>query len=181
MNALVKKTPNYTPFIMNFTSNFLNSTKLSTSILDYTNPPAYWSLSRQGTVHGIRPTVSGITTISNTTNNAFLMALPSPSVPNTNAPMELSPAMLAEKRLRVGLNAVRHASLTTQDQMAINRQARPITSIRSSTTFVTNQQQRPFTTHSRLVTSLPGQIAEANSTRSLDEEPSIESEKLSQS
>ncbi|KAI6190148.1 hypothetical protein M3Y97_00085400 [Aphelenchoides bicaudatus] len=133
-------------------------------------PPAYYSLSRQG-----RPTGSAIATISgaNTTGNAFLVAIPSPSASVTNAPMELNTALLAEKRLRVGLNAVRHASLSAQHRItSVSHSNRPITSIRTrNLSSNNNQQQRPFTMHTnsrylpQLVPSLPGQISEATPTQ----------------
>lgn len=156
-------------------------------VSDFTNcqPPAYDSLPRQPTaIH--RPTASGISTISGqaTTTNAFLVAIPSGSMSASNTPMELSPTMLAEKRLRVGLNAVRHASLTTQANLSSVHNSRPITSLR--TRALSTNQQRPFTTHTNsrylphLVPTLPGQITESGSTHSLNERSGSDSEKTGQ-
>ncbi|KAI6213325.1 hypothetical protein M3Y94_00137100 [Aphelenchoides besseyi] len=140
---------------------FYDTTSQQTNAPD--QPPAYWALSRFTSAQTSRPTASG----SNSTIPIDSTRLES-AVHETANPSVVSSAEVgleAQKRLRVGLNAVRHASLSQSLQNPADRSTtlRPVTSFRSTTTNSTaSRVQRPATTmnsqsHNHLP-SLPGQV-----------------------
>ncbi|KAI6185356.1 hypothetical protein M3Y98_00013900 [Aphelenchoides besseyi] len=140
---------------------FYDTTSQQTNAPD--QPPAYWALSRFTSAQTSRPTASGLNPTITTDATRLENTVSETANPSVVSSAEVG--LEAQKRLRVGLNAVRHASLSQSLQNSTDRLTtlRPVTSFRSTTTNPTaNRVQRPATTmnsqsHSHLP-SLPGQV-----------------------